>query len=99
MFAKTFAVSGGSAPMPAGQPQQAAAQAQGEYTQLGQRAFTNNLKRIRSTLDSLISGGMSQVMAEQTLASIGLTPDRISALIQDALDGRVDDPQLQEVPQ
>jgi capsid protein len=98
-FAKTFAVSGGSAPMPAGQSQQAPAQAQGEYTQLGQRAFTNNLKRIRSTLDSLISGGMSQVMAEQTLASIGLTPDRISALIQDALDGRVDDPQLQEVPQ
>jgi lambda family phage portal protein len=76
-----------------GQP---VAPAQGEYTQLGQRAFTNNLKRIRQTLDQVVTGEMSRVFAEQTLASIGLDSARIKALIDDALDGRIDDPQLQE---
>lgn len=98
VFAKTFGLIPGAPVGPAAQPA-AAALPQGEYTQLGQRAFSNNLKRIRSTLDALINGDMSQVMAEQTLSSIGLSQERISALIQDALDGRVDDPQLQEVPQ
>ncbi len=69
----------------------------GEYTELSQRAFKNNQKRIIQTLNQVKSGEMSQVMAEQTLASIGLTADRIFALIQDALDGQVDDPELQQV--
>ena len=77
-------------------PQIASDMPQGEYTQLGQRAFANNQRRIRSTLDQLASGEISQVMAEQTLASIGLAQDRIAVLVQDALDGRVDDPALQE---
>lgn len=98
LFAATFAITPGQ-PAQAGMTLQQAALPQGEYTQLGQRAFTNNLKRIRSTLDQFIGGEMSRVLAEQTLASIGLTQDRIDALIQDAMDGRVDDPQLQEVPQ
>ena len=92
VFAKTFGLTPGQ-PLASSQP----APQPGEYTQLGQRAFNNNLKRIRSTLDSLIAGDVSRVMAEQTLSSIGLSADRIAALIQDALDGRVDDPQLQEV--
>jgi hypothetical protein len=40
---------------------------------------------------------MSQVMTEQTLASIGLAPDRITALITDAMDGSVEDATVQEV--
>lgn len=64
---------------------------QGEYTQVGQRVFTNNQKRIQKTLQQLAAGEISQVMAEQTLASIGLAPDRIAALIADALDGGVED--------
>ena len=40
---------------------------------------------------------MSQVMTEQTLASIGLASDRIAALIADALDGGVEDTTVQEV--
>ena len=70
---------------------------QGEYTTIGQRAFSNNQKRIKSALDQLTTGEMSQVMAEQTLASIGLTPDRIAALIADAQDGGVQEQTVSEV--
>jgi hypothetical protein len=70
---------------------------QGEYTQLGQRAFSNNQKRIMQTLQKLVDGAVTQVMAEQTLASIGLAPDRIAALITDAMDGGIEDATVQEV--
>jgi hypothetical protein len=70
---------------------------QGEYTQLGQRAFSNNQKRIMQTLQKLVDGAVTQVMAEQTLASIGLAPDRIAALIADALDGGIEPSVIQEV--
>ena len=98
LFAKTFATTA-SASM-TGQPGAPVAQAalpQGEYTQLGQRAFSNNQKRIKSALDQFTLGETSQVMTEQTLASIGLAPDRIAALIADALDGGVEDTTVQEV--
>jgi hypothetical protein len=98
LFAITFGIVPGQQPssMP-GQQAQAAALPQGEYTTIGQRAFTNNQKRIKSALDQFASGAMSQVMTEQTLASIGLAPDRIAALITDAMDGGVDDQAVQEV--
>lgn len=70
---------------------------QGEYTQLGQRAFSNNQKRIMQTLQKLVDGAVTQVMAEQTLASIGLAPDRIAALIADAIDGGIEPSVIQEV--
>ncbi len=70
---------------------------QGEYTQLGQRAFSNNQKRIMQTLQKLVDGGITQVMAEQTLASIGLAPDRIAKLIADAMDGGIEPSVVQEV--
>jgi len=60
---------------------------QGEYTELGQRAFNNNLKRINKVLDGLRDGTMGAVLAEQTLMSIGLSPDRIRALMEDAISG------------
>ena len=69
----------------------------GEYTTLGQRAFTNNQKRIRKTLDALTVGEMSEVMADQTLQSIGLSPERSKALIDDALGNGVTDAELQQV--
>jgi hypothetical protein len=98
LFAKTFGLTPGQ-PMPSVQmPGQAqAALPQGEYTTIGQRAFTNNQKRIKSALDQFTVGEMSQVMTEQTLASIGLAPDRIAALIADAMDGGVEDTTVQEV--
>lgn len=97
VFSKIFGLTTG-APMPGQQPQQAAAALpQGEYTTIGQRAFTNNQKRIKSALDQFTVGEMSQVMTEQTLASIGLAPDRIAALIADAMQGGVEDSAVQEV--
>lgn len=100
LFAKTFALTPGApapgTPVPAPATAQAALP-QGEYTEIGQRAFSNNQKRIKSALDQFASGAISQVMAEQTLASIGLTPDRIAALIADALDGGVEDRTVAEV--
>ncbi len=77
--------------------QQAPAAAAGEYTTIGQRAFTNNQKRIRKTLDSLTSGEISEVMADQTLQSIGLSPERSRALIDDALASGVTDDELRQV--
>ena len=41
---------------------------------------------------------MTRVLAEEILRSIGLPDERIRALIADALDGQVSDPELQEVP-
>lgn len=98
VFAKTFGLQPG-APMSAAPMATVAAPAlpQGEYTSLGQRAFSNNQKRIKSALDQFTRGEMSQVMTEQTLASIGLAPDRIAALIADAMDGGVEDSAVQEV--
>jgi hypothetical protein len=69
----------------------------GEYTTIGQRAFSNNQKRIRKTLDDLAIGSVSRVMAEQTLQSIGLTPERAALLIEDALSDGVTDDELQQV--
>lgn len=83
-------------PIAPSQTQPSATPPQGEYTEIGQRAFNNNLKRIRSTLDQLISGDISRVFAEQTLSAIGVSSQRIAALIADALDGQVNDPQLQD---
>jgi hypothetical protein len=98
LFAKTFGLQPG-APVPAmpGAAAQASAIPQGEYTTIGQRAYSNNQKRIKSALDQLTAGEISQVMAEQTLASIGLAPDRIAALIADALDGGVEPSVVQEI--
>jgi len=80
------------------QPQQPAAGVAGEYTTLGQRAFTNNQKRIRRVLEDVQTGDMSRVMAEQTLATIGLQPERIAALLDDVLSGDgVSDDELSEV--
>lgn len=96
VFAKTFGLQPGS-PVPAmATAQPASPQPVGEYTQLGQRAFSNNQKRIKSALEQFASGEMSQVMTEQTLASIGLAPDRIAALMADAADGSVEDSAVQE---
>jgi hypothetical protein len=91
VFAKLFGVT------PAAMPQQQPVQAQsGEYTAINQRAFNNNLKRIKTTLQQLITGEISKVFAEQIFSSIGLPDERAAKLIADAVDGRIDDPELQE---
>ena len=61
----------------------------GEYTELGQRAYNNNQKRIRKVLDSLIAGEISTGRARLDLQSIGLSAESVQAYIDDALDGEV----------
>lgn len=88
IFNSTFGIDPAAAAAAATQAAtQQPATASGEYMTIGQRAFNNNQRRILRTLDDLESGLISRVMAEQTLASIGLSPDRVAALIEDALDG------------
>jgi lambda family phage portal protein len=84
VFARTFGLQGGILP-PAQQPQTAAASPSGEYMELGQRAYNNNQRRIMRTLDDLATGTITRVMAETSLQTIGLAPERIAALIDDVL--------------
>jgi len=70
-----------------------AAMPQGEYTNLSQRDFNNNQRRIQKAMQSLIDGSQTEAMVRVTLQSIGLAPERIDALIQDAADGKIDTPQ------
>jgi capsid protein len=97
VFVKTFGIQQPAAPLSASQPLQAPAQAAGEYTTIGQRAFSNNQKRIRRALDELTEGTASRAFTEQTLASIGLSTERITALIDDALEDEVSDDELSEI--
>jgi len=68
-----------------GNPDEPAAAALGEYMEVGQRVWMNNLKRIRSILDEVQHGTMSRPLAEQTLHMIGLPPNRVSAML-DAIE-------------
>ena len=56
----------------------------GEFGTLGRRQFTNNVKAVRDVLDDLIAGRNFPTMAATLLQSLGLSPDRANALIQDA---------------
>lgn len=69
----------------------------GEFGGLGRRQFTNNVKAVRDVLDGLIAGTNTPTMARTLLQSLGLSPDRADALIQDAQDGRIDAPELSSV--
>jgi capsid protein len=69
----------------------------GEFGGLGRRQFTNNVKAVRDVLDGLIAGTNTPTMALTLLQSLGLSPDRAAALIQDAQDGRIDAPELSSV--
>ncbi len=95
VFAKTFGLVGQTLPATAtAQPAQVGPS--GEYTQLGQRAFNNNAKRIEQTLQRLAVGEISEGLARTTLTTIGLSPANVQALIDDARDGAIDS-QIPEV--
>ena len=90
LFAITFGIQPGGAPQFGGMNAAPTEMPQGEYTQLGQRAFSNNQKRIQKTLQQLASGEITETFARVTMQSIGMAPDRIDALLADAADGTVD---------
>lgn len=77
-------------PAPSENGEATAAAALGEYTRLGQRDFTNNLKRMRSILKEYAEGTMSRVFAEQAMSAIGISPQRTEALLDDATSGQID---------
>lgn len=68
----------------------------GEFGAVSRRQWKNNRKAIRDVLGDLIAGSSSETMAREELRALGLSEERANALIQDAIDGTVDDPQLQE---
>ena len=77
---------GAAVPGGSGQP----AQAGGQYTELGQRAWKNNQTRINLILRNLIEGSTSEGRARLDLQSIGLDELTVQSYIDDARDGALD---------
>lgn len=69
----------------------------GVYTGLKRNDFKNNQKAIGDVLNAFI-GGASEAITKIALGRLGLTPDDITTLIEDARDGIVDNPDLQGQP-
>lgn len=67
----------------------------GEFGGLNRRQWSNNRKAIRDVLDELAAGQQTEAAARVFLQTVGLTPDSIETLIQDAMDGLVEAPELQ----
>lgn len=70
--------------------------ASGEFGSLGRRQWQNNIKAIRDVLGDVTSGAVTDAMAKELLQSLGLPPERADALITDAKDGTVDDPEIKQ---
>lgn len=83
--------------LPGAVPAAAAAETStGNYTELGQRAFKNNINRITQMLNQVASGEMTPGRASIFMQSIGVDQSHIDALLKDVADGQLDDPQLTE---
>lgn len=67
-----------------------------EFGNLNRRQWQNNRKAIRDVLQELIAQEITEAAALQMLESLGLPEARAQALIDDARDSVVDDPELQE---
>lgn len=65
-----------------------------EFGGLGRRQFTNNRKAIRDILQDFIDGTATVGATQQMLQSLGLPTERAQALIEDARDKSIDDPEL-----
>lgn len=72
-----------------------APQIAGEYKEISRQQWSRNRKAINDVLSELIAGTMSRVMAEVMLGGLGLAPNSVKALIDDATDGTIDAPELQ----
>ena len=82
VFAKVFQVAANNV-VPGESPSADASveMPQGEYTELGQRAYKNNMKRIQTILTQVQTGEMTPTMARVNLESIGLATERIDKLM------------------
>lgn len=68
----------------------------GEFAQLGRRQWQNNRKAIRDVLNELIAQEITEAAALQMLESLGLPEARARALIDDARDSVIDDPEVRD---
>lgn len=82
--------------IPVGSVPPAAGDATGEFGGLGRRQFTNNRKAIRDILTDFMDGQATEGATLQMLQALGLPAARAQALIDDARDKSIDDPELAE---
>ncbi len=76
-----------------------AEQPSGEFAGLSTLQWNRNRKAIQKVLEELAAGTTSEAAARVYLEGIGLQPKSIDALIEDAMDGTVDTPEvLQDQP-
>lgn len=64
----------------------------GEYSGMARRGWANNRKAINDIRSEFADGTASEAYARTMLATLGLPPAAIDALIADALDGKNDEP-------
>jgi len=70
----------------------------GEFGDISRLQWKRNLKAIQDVLMGVIEGTMTDVLAVESLQTLGLPPDRAQRLIDDAHDGRIDDPEVMDAP-
>jgi hypothetical protein len=70
----------------------------GEFGNSSRRQLTNNLKATQDALAELIAGTKTEAYTQTVLESLGWSPDRAKALIDDARDGTIQDPEVAGAP-
>lgn len=75
-----------------GQP--GAASSGAEFANSSRRQLTNNLKATQDALEAFAAGEKSEAFTQTVLESYGWSPERAKALIDDARDGKIDDPEV-----
>jgi len=88
--AQVMAVESNKQPEPTTEAEAAASQSSGEYMGLSTLQFKRNQKAILETLKKLAEGSLTPSQAEVFLAGVGLSPENIAKLLDDAKDGSVD---------
>lgn len=94
------AMGGAAGPVP-GQAPADGSQGSGpgaEFAGAGRRQLSNNLKATEDALNDFKTGAKSEAYTQTLLESYGWSPERAKALIDDARDGTIDDPQFAGAP-
>lgn len=71
-------------------PEAAANQSSGEYMGISRMQWNRNKKAILETLQNVADGTLNRAQAEVFLSGVGLSPENITKLLEDASDGSVD---------
>jgi lambda family phage portal protein len=71
-------------------PESVANQSSGEYMGISRMQWNRNKKAILETLQNVADGTLNRAQAEVFLSGVGLSPENIAKLLEDASDGSVD---------